>query len=140
MLLRLALLIQEQLKVLTRRARGRAEVARRHGRGAQVGDAVQRFVQRGDDARVVQHVVRAAGALDGFFLAQHVGPARVDQHQLVKAHDLERARRRAHVAGMAGLNQDESGFQNKSKAGIRVLPPVFIQVQGHTDLNHGLVS
>ena len=37
-------------QVLARRERGRAEVARRHGGGAQVGHAVQRFIQRGHDA------------------------------------------------------------------------------------------
>ena len=60
--------------------RGRAKIARRHGRGAQVGDTIQRLIQRGDDAALLQHIIRAAGALYGFFAPQHIRPARGDQH------------------------------------------------------------
>ena len=56
-----------------------------------------------------QHVERAARALDGFFAPQHVGPARRHQHQVVEAHGLHGARGGADIAGMAGLDQDETG-------------------------------
>ena len=51
---------------------------------------------------LVQHVERAAGALDGFLAPQHVGPARRHQHQVVEAHDLHGAGGGADVAGVAG--------------------------------------
>ena len=88
--------------------RGRTKIARRHGRGAQVGDAIQRLVQRSDDATLLQHIIRATGALDGFFAPQHIRPARGDQYQIVKAHDLERTRGRADIARVRGFDQDKA--------------------------------
>ena len=64
---------------------GRAEVARRHRGGAQVAHAIQGFVEGGDDAGVFQHIKGTAGALNGFFAPQHVGPAWCHQHQVVMA-------------------------------------------------------
>ena len=98
--------------MLTRRARGRAEVARRHGRGAQVAQAIECLIQRLHDAAVLEHIERPARALDGFLLAQHVGPARSDQHEFVEPHGLDRPRSRAHVACMAGIDEDEAGFHD----------------------------
>ena len=95
---------------LARRARRRAEVARRHRRGADVGDAVQRLGQRRDDARAGQHVGRAAGHRD----RPPRAAARRRQRGATstrsrEAHHLHRARRRADVAGVAGVHQDEAG-------------------------------
>jgi hypothetical protein len=75
--------------------------------------AVQRLVQRFNNAGVVQHVQRTAGALNRFFATQHVGPARFDQHQVAKTHDLHGAGGRTYVAGMAGVNQDKTGFHGR---------------------------
>ena len=57
----------------------------------------------------LQHVGGAAGHRHRLFLAEHVGEARPHQHQVREAHHLHRARGRAHVAGVAGLHQDEAG-------------------------------
>jgi hypothetical protein len=75
-----------------------------------VGHAVHRLVQRGDDAGVFEHVERAAGPLDGFLAVQHIGPARRHQHQVVKTHGFHGAGGGAHIAGVAGIDQDESGM------------------------------
>ena len=93
-----------------RAARGRrAEVARRHRRGAGIGDAVERLGQGLDDAGAGEHVDRAAGHGDRFRAPQHVGQARRDQHQVAEPHHLHRARRGADVAGMAGADRGRSG-------------------------------
>jgi hypothetical protein len=81
-----------------------------------VAHAIERFVQRGHDAGVFQHIEGTAGALDGFLAPQHVGPARRHQHQVVKTHGFHGAGGGAHIAGVAGLDQDENGCAwNKSR-------------------------
>ncbi len=107
----------QPFEMLARRAGGRAEIAWRHRGGAQVADAVQGFVQRGDDTGVLQHVERSARALDGLFAPQHVGPARGHQDQIPEAHGLHGAGGGADVAGMAGLDEDEAGFHGKRHSG-----------------------
>ena len=88
---------------------GRTKVARHHGRGAQVGHALECLVQGLHDAGVVQHVQGPTGTLDGFLTAQHIGPARSHQHQVIKPHDLHGPCHTTDVTGMAGLDQDEAG-------------------------------
>ncbi len=88
---------------------GRAEVARRHRRGAEKGDAVERVIEMADDARLLQHVHGATGHRDRFGSLQHVGMAWRHQHQVGKAHHLHRPRRSADIAGVAGAEQDEAG-------------------------------
>ena len=95
-------------KVLARRTCGWTKIARRHGGSAQVGHAIQRFVQCVDHPGLGQHIIGPAGPLNGFFFAQHIGPSRCHQHQLVKTHDLQGTGSSAHVASMAGLYQDKS--------------------------------
>ena len=99
----------------TGRGRGRAKVARRHGGGAQVADAVQGLVQRVHDARVVQHIQGAAGALDGFLAPQHVGPAGRHQHQIVETHGFHGAGGGTHIAGVAGVDQDKTGLHGRAE-------------------------
>ena len=72
--------------------------------------ALQGLVQGVDHAGLGQHVQGPTGPLDGFFLAQHIGPTRAHQHQVVKAHDPHGPGRGAHIASVAGLDQDESGL------------------------------
>ena len=95
-------------EVLARGVGGRAEVARRHGRGTGPGDAVQRVGQRGHDARGLQHIGGAAGHGDGLFVLQHVGKAGLNQHQVVETHHLHRACRGPHIAGVACVDQHEA--------------------------------
>ena len=74
----------------------------------------QGLVQRGDDACVVQHIQGAAGALDGFLAPQHVGPAWSDQHQVVKPHGFHGTGGGAHIAGVAGVDQDKTGLHGRA--------------------------
>ena len=62
-----------------------------------------------DDAAALQHVGGAARVGQRFASSAHVGVTRRDQHQVVEAHHLQRARRRADVAGMARVHQDKAG-------------------------------
>ena len=101
--------------MLTRTASGWPEVAWRHRRGAQVGHAVQRFIQGVNDAGAVQHVQGSTGTLDGFLPPQHIGPARGDQHHIGKPHGFHGAAGSAHVAGVAGVDEDEAGFHGGIK-------------------------
>ena len=71
--------------------------------------AIEGFIQGIDNAGISQHVERAAGSLDGFLAAQHVGPARGDQHQIVKTHGFHGPRGGAYIAGMAGLDEYKTG-------------------------------
>ena len=100
---------QPPAEMFARRACGRSKVAWRHGSGAQVLHAIERFIEGIDDARIRQYIERAAGSLDGFLAAQHVGPTRRDQHQIVKPHRFHGPRSGAHVAGMAGLDEYKTG-------------------------------
>ncbi len=95
-------------KVLTWRPGGWAEIARRHGSCAQVRHSFKPLVQGFHNARLVQHVECTAGPLNGLFPAQHVGPPRSNEHQIIKTHGLHGAGRGAHIAGMAGVQKDES--------------------------------
>ncbi|MNT46237.1 hypothetical protein D3C72_1828670 [compost metagenome] len=61
-----------------------------------------------DDDGTGQHIVGAACHGDGIGVPQHVRLARRDQHQAAEAHGLDRARHRADVARMAGLDQHEA--------------------------------
>ena len=97
-------------QVRARGGGGRAKVTRRHGAGAQVVDALHGFFPRLHDAGLVQHVGRAAGAFLCFGAVQHVVPTGLHQHQVVKAHNLHGARYSAYVAGMAGVQQNESSM------------------------------
>ena len=93
-----------------RHHRGRAEVARRHGRGAHMRHTVQRLIQRINHSSVVEHIQCATGALNGFFAPQNIAPSRFHQHQIIEAHDFHGTRCGAYVAGMAGLYQDKAGM------------------------------
>ena len=84
-------------------------------RGAVVNVYAERLVQRRHNARLLQHIERTAGALDGFFLAQHIGPARRHQHQVVKTHDFHGAGGGAHIASMAGVDQDKTGLHGRAE-------------------------
>jgi hypothetical protein len=75
-----------------------------------MGHAVQRFIQRLDNAAFVQHVQRTAGALYGFFPAQHIGPARCHQHQVIKTHGFHSAGGGPDIARVAGVDQYEIWF------------------------------
>ena len=97
--------------MLTRTASGWPEVAWRHRRGAQVGHAVQRFVQGFHNAGVVQHVQGATGTLNRLLPPQHIRPARGDQYHVGEPHGFHSAGGCAYVAGVAGVNEDEAGFQ-----------------------------
>lgn len=118
-------------KVFARCAGGRAKVTRCHGGGAQVGHTVQGLVERVHNTGLGQHVVGATGALDGFFAPQHIGPTGGDQHQFVKTHDFHGPRRRAHVAGVAGFNQDKTCLHGAdcprlvARWAVRVTPARF---------------
>ena len=72
--------IQPPAEMLARSACGWPKIAWRHGGGAEVVHAIKRFIQGGDDARIRQHIKRAARPLNGFLASQHVGPAGRYQH------------------------------------------------------------
>ena len=97
-------------EMLARRAGRRAEVARRHRRGAQ-----RSVMPSSASASVATMRAPASTSVAPLAIAtvssraQHVGTARRHQHQVGKAHHLHRPRRRAHVAGVAGADQDEAG-------------------------------
>ena len=99
----------QHVKVLSGGARGWPKISWCHGSGAQVGNAVERLLQGVHNSGFVQHVIGTTGSLDGFFLAQHIGITGGHQHHVIKAHDLQGTGSRAHVAGVAGFNQDKSG-------------------------------
>src|SRR6218665_1490525 len=109
-----ALFFQQRLEMRARRCRWRSEVARRHRGGAQVADAIEGLVQSGNDAGLPEQVQGAAGALYGFLVPQHVGPAWGHQHQIVKTHGFHRAGDCAHIAGVAGADQDETGLHGRA--------------------------
>ncbi len=88
-------------------AGGRAQVAHPRGQGEGQGDRGQRFFQRVVDGGALQHVERPAGQRHGLRLGGHVGKTGGDQDQFAKAHGLDRAGRRTHVARVAGLGHDE---------------------------------
>ena len=96
--------------MLSRCARGWAKITRRHRCGAQMRHAIQRFVQSFHDAGIVQHIQRTTGTLNRLFASQHIRPARCHQHHVAKAHGFHRPRRCAHVAGVAGVDENEAGF------------------------------
>src|SRR6218665_801859 len=108
------LFFQQRLEMRARRCRWRSEVARGHRGGAQVADAIEGLVQSGNDAGLPEQVQGAAGALYGFFVPQHVGPAWGHQHQIVKTHGFHRAGDCAHIAGVAGVDQDEAGLHGRA--------------------------
>ncbi len=97
-------------KMLSGGSGGGAKITRRHGRCAQMRHAVECLVQRLDHPGFVEHIIGPAGPLDGFLLAQHIRPARFDQHQLVKTHHFHGPGSGAHIASMAGFYQDKSRF------------------------------
>ena len=69
--------------------------------------AVQRGCQIRLDPRPRQQVLGARGAGTGLRMRELPRP---HQHQLLELHVLERARRRADVAGMRGLDQDDANW------------------------------
>jgi hypothetical protein len=88
-----------------------------------VRHAVDRFVQAVHNPRLFQHIQCSAGTLYGFFSVQHIRPARLDQHQIVKAHDAHGARCRADIAGVAGFNQNKTRLHG-TKIGL-LSPPAL---------------
>ena len=72
--------IQPPAEMLSGSACGWPKIAWRHGGGAEVVHAIKRFIQGGDDARIRQHIKRAARPLNGFLASQYIGPAGRYQH------------------------------------------------------------
>ena len=92
----------------TGRHGGRTKVARRHGGGTQMGHALQCLVQCGNNAGVFEHIQRSAGALDGLFTVEHIGPARRHQYQVIKTHGLHGPGRSPYIASVAGVDQNKT--------------------------------
>ena len=70
--------------------------------------ALKCLIERGDNARIVEHIERPAGALDRLFPVEHIGPARRHQHQVPEAHGLHGPGRGPHIAGVAGVDQNKA--------------------------------
>ena len=79
-----------------------------------MGESIERFIQRRNDTGVAQHVQSTAGALDGFFAAQHIVPARGDEHQIGKTHRFHGAGGGSHVSGVAGVDKNKSGLHERA--------------------------
>jgi len=125
----------QTFKVGPRRGGGRAKIAWRHGRGTQVGHAIERFVQGVDNAAFFQNVQRATAALDGFFAPQDIRPARRNQHQIIESHGFHGPCDRADIACVTGLEENKARFHQKHvkypivTACIASRNPPFFQIQ-----------
>jgi hypothetical protein len=69
-----------------------------------------------DNAGFLQHIMSATGALLGLFSPQHIVKAGLNQDQVIKPHDLHGPCHPAHIACMAGLNQNKTGFHEGKRA------------------------
>lgn len=106
-----------------RRHLRRAVLAHARGQRDRPAHADERIGERIDDMRGREHVVGAGGHRDGFRLVLDIGHARRDEDEAREAHRLERARGRADIARMTGLDKDEA--RGREAAGRRGKIGVF---------------
>ena len=82
-------MFQQQIEVLPWRPGGGSKISRRHGRSAEVRNAVQRFIKGVHNAGTFKNIHCATGSLNGLFFAQNIGISGRHQNHLIKSHDFE---------------------------------------------------